>query len=131
MSGHVHHLFEIKTDIFLGVGPRPDAINKGIGGDELAAWLFARLSEGGYACRDLGAEDHSWDFDVAHEGLRYRVVCSCEFEAEDEPARAHVAQVAQTRGATVDPDPLLGAVRALLAGNPDFVVATDEARRRR
>lgn len=128
---HAHHLFEIETDAFAGLAPRPDAINEAVGGDELAAWLYARLSERGHACRDLGAEDHGWDFDVAHEGRRYRVVSSCEFEAEGVPARCHVVQVAQTRGAPVDPDPLLGDVRALLAGNPDFVVVADETKRRR
>ena len=131
MSAHFHHLFEIETDTFTSVAPRPNAINENIGGDELASWLHARLLESGYTCSEIEPEDHGWDFDVTHEGRRDRVVSAGELEAEGVMARWHAVQVAQTRGEAAHPDPLLGDVRALLAENANFVVVADETRHRR
>ncbi|MEZ0471589.1 hypothetical protein [Luteimonas salinilitoris] len=128
MAARFHRLFEIETDKFPGVAPRPDAINEMIGGDELAAWLHDRLIAQGYACRDIYTEDHGWDFEVTRDRRRYRVVCSCDFEKEGVPARWHFVQVAQIKGEPVEPDPLLAEVRVILVAGDDIQIVADEAK---
>ena len=101
-----------------------------IGGDELAAWLHGRLVAQGLRCGTAHVADYGWDFEVTFGRARYLVVCSCDFEAEDVPAEHHVVQVAQRKGEAVEPDPVLEAVRHVLASTAGVEITADEPRRR-
>ncbi len=128
---HFHHVFEIDTALFQGTAPRPDSFNEMIGGDELAAWLHAALVEKGLDCAKPYVTDHGWDFEIRHEGGRYLVVCSCDFETEGEATEWHAVQVAHQKGNPIDPNPVLNLVRSVLEGEPAMTITVDEAKRRR
>ena len=63
----MHHAFEIETPMFKGVAPRPNAVNQLIGGDELCAWIHARLASCGIELSEAWPEDHGWDFEARLE----------------------------------------------------------------
>ncbi|MCH7304036.1 MULTISPECIES: hypothetical protein [Acinetobacter] len=128
---YFHHLFEIETDIFKGVAPRPDAINELIGGDEFAVWLRERLILQQISCKDIYAEDHGWDFVLNVVGRSYLIVCSCEFEDEELSTEWHSVQIAQIKGEIIEADPILDLLRKLLIDASELTVLADESISRR
>lgn len=87
--------------------------------------------EKGLNCGEPYAEDHGWDFEIRHEGGRYLVVCSCDFETESEATQWHAVQVAHLKGNAIEPNPVLNLVRSVLESEPAMTITADEAKRRR
>ncbi len=122
----------VETDIFKGTAPRPGAVNDLIGGDEMAAWLRRELKTRGIDASEVWADDHGWDFTIAHNGRTYLVVCSCDFEDVGTPAREFLVQVSLERSffdrllgrrkVDKERDDVLRMVRSTLAANPDFTL---------
>ena len=132
----MHQVFEIETATFKETGPRPDAINEMIGGDEMAAWVRAQLCAKGHACTEFWPEDHGWDFFVELDRRQYMVVSSCDFEEAGKPAIWHAVQLSHQRSIvdrllgrnrTPEPDPLLADLRDILKANKDFKILAEHS----
>ena len=71
------------------------------------------------------AEDHGWDFTVAHKGAKY--VCACSANDGDMPFEAHVTisksrsirDRLRGRNPFTEDDPVLTAIDAALRGSSD------------
>ena len=134
----MHVVIGVETDMFKGTAPRPDAVNELIGGDEMAAWLRRELTTRGIDASEVWAEDHGWDFSVAHNGCIYLVVCSCDFEDARTPKREFCVQVALQRSfcdrllgrrkVDKEQDEVLQMVRSTLTANPNFTLTFESDR---
>jgi hypothetical protein len=134
----MHVVIGVETDMFKGTAPRPDAVNDLIGGDEMAAWLCRELKSRGIDASEVWPDDHGWDFNVAHKGCTYLVVCSCDFEDLGAPAREFIVQVSLERSLfdrllgrrKVDrqQDEILQTVRSTLAANPAITLTFERDR---
>lgn len=134
----MHHIFEIKTDAFQGVAPRPDAINELIGGDEMAEWLCEQLDADGMSSDIMGPEDYGWEASVVFENRYYRIICACDFDELSSPADQHIVQLVYNRSLMdklfgrnklPEPDPVLSKLRGLLTAHPDFTILHDQPAR--
>jgi hypothetical protein len=130
----VHYVFEIETSAFMGMAPRPEAVNELIGGDEMCAWFRERLASRGVELSQVWPEDHGWDFEAKIAGRTYLLVCSCDFADTNTPATWHALQVWHSRSLadrifgrnkSQSPDSFLELTRELILSNSDFALLAE------
>ena len=134
----MHHVFEIKTDAFQGIAPRPEAINELVGGDEMAEWLCKQLDTDGLSSDIIGPEDYGWEANIVFQDRFYRLICSCDFDALAVHANQHIVQLVYRRSLMdklfgrnklTEPDPVLSKLRGVLSERSDFTILHDQTAR--
>ena len=67
--------FTFRTDAFADEAERVAENVNGMAGHALATWLSDALRARGLDASGVCAEDHGWDFSLAHGGAKY--ICAC------------------------------------------------------
>ncbi len=112
--------FIFETDSFADTPEKLEENVNGIAGHSLADWLAGQLKARGIDASPVWAEDHGWDFSVAHDGAKYLVVCAIEAEEGALSAQVQVSKLRSMmdklrgRNAWSDQDGVAAGVRSAL-----------------
>ena len=123
------HQFAFKTSAFIDT---PDKLAENVNeihGHALASWVSGALRAAGLDASEPWAEDHGWDFSVAHGGANYLLACSVE-EGEGgvvlHKARSLMDKL-MGRNKLEAGDAVAAAVRAALAGCADVSTLSEQS----
>jgi hypothetical protein len=118
--------FTFSTDGFCDDDERRTENVNGIVGHSLATYLVAKMRQAGFDASDVWAEDHGWDFSVAHPGGKYLCACSIDDNGEGSPEANIVVDKSRSvwerltgGNAMRADDPVADAIRAVLTASPD------------
>ena len=73
--------FTFKTDAFVDPPEKLKENVNGLAGHALATWISAEARKRGFEVSPVWAEDHGWDFSVAHGGAKY--LCACIIQDDE------------------------------------------------
>jgi hypothetical protein len=130
-------VFLFRTSRFKSIAPKANPVNEMIGGEELASWLAASLRDAGFAAVDPWAEDHGWDFTISHENNTYLIVSSRDLDETAETGgtpeyllqvelhRSFLDRLLGRRQSNRETDPVVAAVRSILAQQHDFEIVDE------
>ena len=125
--------FTFKTDAFVDPPEKLKENVNGLAGHALATWISAEARKRGFEVSPVWAEDHGWDFSVAHGGVKY--LCACIIQDDEAGVREGGVVVEKTRSfmdrvlrrnALAADDPVIAAMRAALGADASIRELTEE-----